>query len=79
MIFYNPLTPVKPLTPEGTAGANALVYVPFYGYWSPSGKQYTFLTGEIVQTPSRPLMGLSRPDTFKKDCCGCHGAIANVI
>lgn len=79
MEFFNPLSPVKAQTPEGHTGLNAHVYLPFYGYWFASGQQYTFLTGEIAQRPSRPLLGLTRPDTFRKDCCGCPGSNSQVI
>jgi hypothetical protein len=79
MHFYNPLSPLKPATPEGHAGRYAHIYLPFYGYWFASGQQYTFLTGEIVQRPSRPVLGLSRPDTFRKDCCDCPSTTAVVI
>lgn len=79
MNFYNPLRSVKPQTPEGHAGPYAHINLPFYGHWFPSGQEYTFTTGELVQRGSRPVMGLTRPDTFQKDCCGCRGSIASVI
>lgn len=81
MVFFNPLNPVnmKPATPEGHAGPYAHVFLPFYGFWFPSGQQYSFNTGEIRQRASRPLNGLTRPDSFQKDCCGCGASQTAVI
>lgn len=73
MNFFNPNVTVKSATIEGHTGANAGFYLPFseFGYWFASGQEVTFLTGEITQRSSKPLLGLSRPNTFQKDCCGC--------
>lgn len=79
MVFYNPLTAVKPATPEGHTGRYAHIYLPFYGYWFASGQEYTFASGEIIQRASRPLMGLTRPDSFRKDCCGCPGSVGALV
>lgn len=76
MEFYNPNIAVKGTTPEGHAGAYAGFHLPFHGYWFSSGQQIEFHTGELVQQPSRPLLGISRPDTFRKDCCSCPEAPA---
>lgn len=63
----------RAVTPEGHAGPNVFIPLPFYanGFWSPSGRKLTFLTGEIIQRKSRPNMGLTRPDTFRKDASSC--------
>lgn len=78
--LYNPNVITKPQTPEGHSGDNVFMFLPFYayGYWSPSGRQLTFLGSEIPQRSSRPVMGLARPDTFRKDASSCPIA-ASVI
>lgn len=77
MEFFNPLNQLRSADAEGHAGPYASFYLPFHGYWFASGQQYTFLSGEIAQRPSKTVLGLSRPDTFRKDCCGCNGALAS--
>jgi len=72
--FYNPNVSVKPTGPEGFVGPNAVVYLPCYGYWSPSGYEYTFTNGEAPQKAAVPLQGLTRPDTFQKNGAGCTGS-----
>ena len=71
--FFNPNIIRKSTTPEGHAGENVFIFLPFYeyGYWSPSGRQLTFLSGEIVQKSSRPVQGITRPDSFRKDASSC--------
>lgn len=73
MQFWNPNLISKQATPEGHAGVNASIFLPFYQYgrWFPSGQQLTFLTSEIPQRSSRILNGLSRPNTFRKDASSC--------
>lgn len=72
MEFYNPNLTVKPATIEGHTGEFANFFLPFYeyGYWFASGQQYTF-SAEIPQKPTKILLGITRPDTFQKDCCHC--------
>lgn len=71
--LFNPNLTPKSVTPEGHTGADAFMFLPFYayGYWSPSGRQLTFLTGELKQKSSRVLNGISRPDVFRKDASSC--------
>lgn len=71
MQFFNPLTIERQTTPEGHQGADVSIFVPFLGRWNPSGKEYTFLTGEIPQRKSTILQGLTKPNTFKKDAGAC--------
>jgi hypothetical protein len=56
---------------DGMTGANARVYLPFYGYWFASGQQYTFPSGVAAQPQQLTMGGTSKPDTFQKDCCTC--------
>jgi hypothetical protein len=72
--LFNPEITRKQVTPEGDAGDNVFIPLIGYGYWNPSGRELTFLTGEIVQKASRTLMGLSRPNTFRKDASSCNVA-----
>lgn len=77
MQFFNPNITPKAATPEGHAGANAAVYLPFYehSYWFANGLQYTFHSAEIPQRSSRILNGLKRPNTFRKDASSCPVAV----
>lgn len=58
---------------DGYAGANARLFIPFLdegnGYWFASGQIPTFRGATVPQDGSRTLAGVSRPDTFMKDCC----------
>lgn len=71
MQFYNPNKGVKSTGPEGFVGENAVLYLPFCCWWSPSGKQYSFASGEIPQSPSRPVQGYTRPNDFVKNAPSC--------
>jgi hypothetical protein len=75
MEFFNPNLMPKQATPEGHAGPYAGFYLPFYqyGYWFKSGQQITFLTGELPQRASTVLLGLNKPNTFRKDASSCPG------
>lgn len=72
--FYNPNVIGKQATPEGHIGPNANVFLP-YRYWFASGRQITFLTGELPQRRSRILNGTTKPDTFRKDASDCPLAL----
>lgn len=73
--LFNPNITKKAVTPEGDAGDNVFIPLIGYGYWNPSGRILAFSTGEIVQKPSRTLMGLTRPNTFRKDASDCNGTV----
>lgn len=79
--YFNPNLIGRPATPEGHVGVNANIFLPFYSYgrWYASGKQLTYLTAEIRQKRSRPVLGLTRPDTFRKDASSCPIAITAPI
>lgn len=75
--LFNPNIVPKSATPEGHTGKYAGFLLPFYsyGYWFASGLQLTFLQSEIVQKTSVPaVLGLTRPDTFRKDASSCNGS-----
>lgn len=73
MEFFNPNVIGKPTTPEGHVGGNALLLLP-YTYWNSSGKLFTFVSSELAQRASRPVHGLTKPDTFRKDASSCPTA-----
>ena len=72
-----PLSWVGPITTrEGHVGGNALTLLPFYGFWSPSGKVLTFPRSQVPQNNSQRFGPVPMPDTFQKyNCCDC-GATA---
>lgn len=60
---------------DGNTGAYARILLPFYefGYWFPSGQQYTFPSSTAAQDPSMTMLGTSKPDTFTKGAGICLG------
>ncbi len=59
---------------EGGVGAYARTLLPGYGYRYASGIEYTFPLSEAPQDSSGALMGTTKPNTFRKDCCDCPTA-----
>lgn len=53
---------------DGWTGATARILLPFYefGYWFPSGQQYTFPNSTAAQDPSMTMIGTTKPNTFTK-------------
>lgn len=62
---------------DAWTGATAHIFLPFYtyGYWFPSGQQYTFPSGTANQDPTltTSLYGTSKPNTFVKAPQICIG------
>jgi hypothetical protein len=52
---------------DGQVGARTRLYIPFYGYWSPSGEVLDFPAAFIAQDNSRILSGTWKPNTYTKD------------
>lgn len=75
--LFNPNLTPKSVTPEGHTGENSFMFLPFYtyGYWNSSGKQLTFLTGELPQRSRFVLNGITRPNVFRKDASSCPTAL----
>jgi len=56
---------------DGIAGANAKIFLPFYGYWMADGRQLNFPFSTIAQERSLTLSGTRTQDTYQKTCCDC--------
>lgn len=56
----------KITTRDGWTGANARLYLPFYGYWFATGADISFPKSTIAQDPSPTLSATVKPDTFQK-------------
>ena len=69
-----PLSWVGPITTrEGNVGGNALMLLPFYGFWSPSGKVYSFPRSQVPQNVNPHFGPVPMPDNFCKGaCCDCN-------
>lgn len=74
-----PTSWVGPITTrEGNVGGNALILLPFYGFWSPSGKILTFPRSRTPQNNSPRFGPVPMEDNYQKGyCCDC-GAVAPV-
>lgn len=66
----------RPLTRDALASLDS--YIVLFGdgtdesrYQYPSGKLLSFPNSTIAQNESRVLGGLSKPNTYRKDCCNC--------
>lgn len=59
------------LNRDGYTGENAHIYVPFCGFVFASGQTITFPGSTVPQDQSRVIGGISMPDTFAKNNCGC--------
>lgn len=72
-----PLSWVGPIVSrEGKVGGNALTLLPFYGFWSPSGKVYSFPQSQTLQNTNPYYGPVPMPDTYSKGgCCDCSGAL----
>lgn len=62
---------VKRATKDGYGGANARLFLPFYGYWFASGQVPTFAGSTAYQDNSLVDAGSVKPDTFQKDGVVC--------
>lgn len=56
---------------DGSAGVGAKFYLPFHGYWNPSGEEYSWPSQQLLQDKTMRLGGVSMPKTYQKDCCTC--------
>lgn len=67
-----PLLPLcaigKQTNRDGGVGAFANIMLPFYqyGYWYPSGQQYTFPNSEVAQQQGLTSNGTNQQNTFTK-------------
>lgn len=66
-----PLCSIPTIADRDGQSAFAAHWLPFYGYWSPSGRVYTFPTMEAYQDRTMRLGGVGMPNIFQKDCCTC--------
>lgn len=67
-----PLCEVPKLaTRDGYAGANASLYLPFYGYWFADGKQLAFPQSVVAQNPSPVISGEYKELPFTKAAGVC--------
>lgn len=57
---------------DGYGGANAHIYLPFYGFFFASGDNYTFPGSTVPQNQSRFIGGVSKPGNgFHKEGAYC--------
>jgi hypothetical protein len=68
--FFSTISIPKITNREGGTGKYARVTLPGYGFWYPSGSTFAFPNSEAPQSESL-LLGQSKPESFRKDCCGC--------
>lgn len=72
-----PLLPLcsvpKQTTRDGGTGAHPTLLLPFYtyGYWFPSGQQYTFPSSEASQQQGLTEQGTRQANTFIKAAGVC--------
>lgn len=69
-----PLLPLCSIPPrmsrDGWAGANAKIYLPFYGYHFFSGAVFTPENSQIPQVTQPFLGGVTKPDVGAPSVCG---------
>lgn len=68
---YNQCTTRRPATREGYLGSS-FTFVPFLGYWSPSGKQLAFPSSTLGVAKGTTMSGRTMPDTFSKGSSLCR-------
>lgn len=65
-----PTSWVGPVTTrEGNVGGDAKLLLPFYGFWSPSGKVLTFPRSAVPQNTNPHFGPIPMPDNYQKGPC----------
>jgi len=62
---------VRPAMRDGYGGANAHIYVPFFGYWYADGAQLSFPNGTVAQATNPTIAGTYKDLPFHKAAGVC--------
>lgn len=71
--YFNLCNRPRALGREGLVGANAKMYLPFFGFYLFSGATLAFPEGTIPQNRARFISGVNRANTFMKNNGICNG------
>lgn len=66
-----PLCGIPTVSDRDGQSAWSAHWLPFYGYWSASGRVYAWPEMIARQDHSMRLGGVTMPNTYQKDCCTC--------